>query len=58
LRDFVDDAVPIQEQALKASRELNPPDELASDWNRFLELAEKDLSATQDLNQALKEGDG
>jgi hypothetical protein len=58
LKAFVEDGLPIQEEGLKALKALNPPDELASDWNRFLALAEKDLSTGHELNDALNDGDG
>ena len=57
LRTFVEKALPIQEEALERNRALNPPDELAADWNRVLEVAENDFRTTQELNDALNEGD-
>jgi hypothetical protein len=57
LRLFVDRAIPIQEETLKAERALNPPDELASDWQRLLELAGQDLNESQKLRDALDDAD-
>lgn len=58
LRHFVDESVPIIEEANSSFHDLSPPDELAEDWDEFADNADKNLEVTRDLRDALSENDG
>jgi hypothetical protein len=57
LGDFVDKAVPIIEEGNDKLAALQPPEELADDWNRAMDLQDQNLGVAKDLQQAIHEKD-
>jgi hypothetical protein len=57
LGNFVDEAVPIIEEGNNKLAELEPPDELSSDWNRAMELQDENLQVARDLQKAIHDND-
>jgi hypothetical protein len=58
LRYFLDQSVPIIEEANSGFHDLSPPDELAEDWDEFTDTADENLEVTRNLRDALDENDG
>ena len=57
LGDFVERAVPIIEEGNGKLRALQPPEELADDWSRAMELQDQNLGVAKDLEQAIQDKD-
>ena len=57
LGDFVDQAVTIIEQGNNELQSLEPPDELADDWDRAMQIQDENLQTTQDLQDAIHNQD-
>ena len=57
LQSFLDKSIPIIEEANSSFHDLSPPDELAEDWDEFTEIADENLEATRDLQEAVSESD-
>ncbi|HEY3070265.1 MAG TPA: hypothetical protein VGJ34_08110 [Gaiellaceae bacterium] len=57
LAEFVDKAVPIIEEGNDRLQALEPPDELADDWNKAMALQDKNLDLTHDLQDAIHASD-
>jgi hypothetical protein len=57
LGSFVDNAIPIIEDGNDALAELEPPEELAADWDRALELQKQNLEVARDLQDAIHDND-
>jgi hypothetical protein len=57
LGSFVDKAIPIIEDGNDALADLEPPEELAADWNRALELQNENLGVARDLQDAIHDND-
>jgi hypothetical protein len=57
LGDFVDKAVPIIEEGNQRLQELEAPDELSGDWDRAMELQDKNLQVARDLQAAIHDSD-
>jgi hypothetical protein len=57
IRAFTDQVLPIEEEANRALQALQPPDELAADWQRFIALIDKDLGTFRDARNALHDND-
>ena len=57
LGDFVDQAVSIVEQGNEELQSLEPPDELADDWDRALQIQNENLQTTRDLQDAIHNQD-
>jgi hypothetical protein len=57
LSAFVDKAVPIIEEGNNKLQDLEAPDELSADWDRAMELQDKNLQVTHDLQEALHDKD-
>jgi hypothetical protein len=53
LPDFVDKVIPIIEEGNSKLADLNPPDELADDWDRAMELQDQNLEVAHDLQDAI-----
>jgi hypothetical protein len=57
LGDFVDQAVSIIEQGNNELQSLEPPDELADDWDRAMQIQGESLQTTRDLQDAIHNQD-
>ena len=57
LPDFVDKVIPIIEEGNSKLADLNPPDELADDWDRAMELQDQNLEVAHDLQDAIHDND-
>lgn len=57
LGEFFDKAIPVFEEGNDKLHELDPPDELAEDWDRAIELQDQNLESVRDLRDAIEEGD-
>jgi Flp pilus assembly protein TadD len=57
IRAFIDQALPIEEEANRALQALQPPDELAADWQRFIALIDKGVGTFRDARNALHDND-
>jgi hypothetical protein len=57
LGNFVDEAVPIIEEGNNKLQELDAPDELSEDWDRAMELQDKNLQVARDLQEAIHDND-
>jgi hypothetical protein len=57
LGNFVDKAVPIIEEGNNKLSELDPPDDLSSDWDRAMELQDENLQVARDLQKAIHDND-
>jgi hypothetical protein len=57
LPDFVDEVIPIIEEGNAKLADLNPPEELASDWDRAMELQDQNLEVAHDLQDAIHHND-
>jgi hypothetical protein len=57
LGDFVDQAVSIIEQGNNELQSLEPPDELADDWDRAMQIQDENLQTTHDLQDAIHNQD-
>ena len=57
LGNFVDKAVPIIEEGNNKLSELEPPDELSGDWDRAMELQDKNLQVARELQKAIHDND-
>jgi hypothetical protein len=57
LPDFVDEVIPIIEEGNAKLADLNPPEELASDWDRAMELQDQNLEVAHDLQDAIHDND-
>lgn len=57
LSEFVDQAVGIIEEGNAEMATLEPPDELATDWNRAMELQNQNLAKVRELQQAIEDND-
>jgi hypothetical protein len=57
LGNFVDQAVPIIEEGNDKLSELEPPDELSGDWDRAMELQNKNLQVARELQKAIHDND-
>jgi hypothetical protein len=57
LADFVGQAVPIIEQGNNELKSLEPPDELADDWDRAMQIQDENLETTRDLQDAIRDQD-
>ena len=58
LRTFLDESLPIVEEANGSFHDLSPPDELAEDWDEFTEIDDENLEKSRDLQEAVAENDG
>ena len=54
---FFDKAVPIIEEGNSKLQDLEAPDELSADWDRAMELQDKNLQAARDLQEAIHDND-
>ena len=57
LPDYVDKVIPIIEEGNSKLADLEPPDELADDWGRAMELQDQNLDAAHDLQDAIHDND-
>jgi hypothetical protein len=57
LPDFVDKVIPIIEEGNGKLANLQPPDELADDWNSAMELQDQNLDVAHDLQDAIHDKD-
>jgi hypothetical protein len=57
LGNFVDKAVPIIEEGNNKLQDLEAPDELSADWDRAMELQDKNLRLARDLQGAIHDND-
>jgi hypothetical protein len=57
LGNFVDKAVPIIEEGNEKLGALQPPEELADDWERAMDLQDQNLGVAKDLQQAIRDQD-
>jgi hypothetical protein len=57
LGDFVDKVVPIIEEGNDKLAGLQPPEELAGDWNRAMDLQDQNLGVAKDLQEAIHDRD-
>jgi hypothetical protein len=57
LGNFVDKAVPIIEEGNDKLQDLEAPDELSADWDRAMELQDKNLQVARDLQEAIHDND-
>jgi hypothetical protein len=57
LGDFVDKVVPIIEEGNNKLAALQPPEELAGDWNRAMDLQDQNLGVAKDLQEAIHDRD-
>ena len=54
---FLDDAIPLVEEQTNELEELDPPDELADDWNRAMAVQREGLANVRALQDAVQNGD-
>jgi hypothetical protein len=54
---FVDKVIPIIEEGNGKLADLQPPDELAEDWDRAMELQNENLDVAHDLQDAIHDKD-
>jgi hypothetical protein len=54
---FVDKVIPIIEEGNGKLADLQPPDELAEDWDRAMELQNENLDVAHDLQDAIHDQD-
>jgi hypothetical protein len=54
---FVDKVIPIIEEGNAKLADLEPPDELAEDWDRAMELQNENLDVAHDLQDAIHDQD-
>jgi hypothetical protein len=54
---FVSEAIPVLESGLDRLHELNPPEDLEDDYDRFLAEADKSVPAARKLQQAAEDQD-
>jgi hypothetical protein len=54
---FVDKVIPIIEEGNAKLADLEPPDELAEDWGRAMELQNENLDVAHDLQDAIHDQD-
>jgi hypothetical protein len=57
LQGFVDQVIPLIEQGNAELGDLEPPEELADDWGRALELQEENLQKARELQTAIRDKD-
>jgi hypothetical protein len=57
LGNFIDKAVPIIEEGNNKLQDLEAPDEVSADWDRALELQDKNLQVARDLQEAIHDND-
>jgi hypothetical protein len=57
LPDFVDKVIPIIEEGNAKLADLDPPEELASDWDQAMELQDQNLDVAHDLQDAIHDKD-
>jgi hypothetical protein len=57
LRYFLDQSVPIIEEANSGFHDLSPPGELAEGWDEFIDNADENLEVARDLREAAGEND-
>lgn len=57
LKDYVAKAVPIIEAGNAELSDLEPPDELAEQWDRAMEINDRQLETVRDIQDAVEEGD-
>lgn len=57
LEGFVDQVIPLIEQGNAELGDLEPPEALADDWGRALELQEESLQKARELQSAIREKD-
>ncbi len=57
LADFTNQVIPIIEEGNGKLADLQPPDELADDWNRAMDLQSQSLEVARDLQQAIHDHD-
>jgi hypothetical protein len=57
LQGFVDEVIPLIEQGNAELGDLEPPEELADDWGRALELQEENLQKARELQGAIRDKD-
>jgi hypothetical protein len=57
LQGFVDQVIPLIEQGNAELGDLEPPEELADDWRRALELQEENLQKARELQTAIRDKD-
>ena len=57
LGDYVDQVIPIIEEGNGKLDDLQPPAELADDWDRAMELQDQNLGVAKDLQQAIRDQD-
>jgi hypothetical protein len=57
LQRFVDQVIPLIEQGNAELGDLEPPEALADDWGRALDLQEKSLQKARELQSAIREKD-
>ena len=55
--DFVERGIPIIEEGIAKLRELNPPEELADDYDRMLDETEKTIPVARQLSKAAADED-
>jgi hypothetical protein len=57
LQGFVDQVIPLIEQGNAELGDLEPPEELADDWGRALDLQEENLQKARELQTAIRDKD-
>ena len=57
LGGYVDQVIPIIEEGNDKLADLQPPAELADDWDRAMELQDQNLGVAKDLQQAIRDQD-
>jgi ABC-type glycerol-3-phosphate transport system substrate-binding protein len=55
--DYVERGIPIIEEGIAKLRELNPPEELADDYDRMLDETEKTIPVARQLSEAAADED-
>jgi hypothetical protein len=57
LGDYVDQVIPIIAEGNGKLADLQPPEELADDWDRAMELQDQNLGVAKDLQHAIRDQD-
>jgi hypothetical protein len=57
LGDYVDQVIPIISEGNDKLANLQPPEDLADDWDRAMELQDQNLGVAEDLQRAIRDQD-
>jgi hypothetical protein len=58
LRIFLNKSLPVVQEANDALHEINPPTELEDEWGRYIDVVDKGLETSKDLQSAVDDSDG